>query len=133
MPHLELQGCNLRYTIDDHTDPWTKPETVLFVQGFTERAGVAAVGAALLARLSRSSHRPARLRRVGRVKRIRCPTLVVGTDTKHRGREVFESWQKTIPNSELVMLPVDGYHAAATDPDMTAKAVREFIDRHASR
>ena len=42
------------------------------------------------------------------IKRIRCPTLVIGTDTKHRGREVFESWQKTIPGSELVMLPVDG-------------------------
>jgi hypothetical protein len=29
------------------------------------------------------------------------------------------------------MLPVDGYHAAATDPDMTAKAVAAFIDKHA--
>jgi hypothetical protein len=64
------------------------------------------------------------------VKRISVPTLVIGTDTKHRGREVFESWQKTIPGSELVMLPVDGYHAAATDPDMTAEVVRRFIDRH---
>jgi pimeloyl-ACP methyl ester carboxylesterase len=65
------------------------------------------------------------------VKRIRCPTLVIGTDTARRGRDVFESWQKTIPNSELTMLPLDGYHAAATDPDMTARVTREFIDKHA--
>jgi len=65
------------------------------------------------------------------IKRIRCPTLVIGTDTKRRGRAVFESWQKTIPNSELVILPIDGYHAAATDPDMTAGVTREFVDRHA--
>ena len=63
------------------------------------------------------------------LKRIRCPALVVGTDTKRRGREVFERWQKTIPDSELVILPLDGYHAAATDPDMTAKVTREFIER----
>ena len=31
---------------------------------------------------------------------------MVGTDTQRRGRAVFESWQKTIPRSELVILPV---------------------------
>jgi hypothetical protein len=67
------------------------------------------------------------------IKRIRCPALVIGTDTGHRGRGVFESWQKTIPGSELVMLPLDGYHAAATDPDMTAAVTRTFIDKHAEQ
>ena len=57
-------------------------------------------------------------------------SLVIGTDTARRGREVFEGWQRTIPKSELVMLPLDGYHAAATNPDLTARTVREFIDRH---
>jgi pimeloyl-ACP methyl ester carboxylesterase len=261
MAHLELPDCKLYYALDDHTDAWTKPETVLFVHGFTEsteawrawvphfsrryrvlridqrgfgRSGavpadypltteryvedlVALIGKAgkgpvhvvagksggisvmVLAathpelvksltvicspvtppaaegwieemgrdgmqawarRTQRSrmgSHMPeagivwwsklmgktkvstahAYLRWVGAidiredVKRIRCPTLVIGTDTARRGREVFESWQKTIPNSELVMLPLDGYHAAATDPDMTARVTREFIDKHA--
>jgi hypothetical protein len=28
-----------------------------------------------------------------------------------------------------VILPLDGYHAAATDPDMTARITREFIER----
>lgn len=32
------------------------------------------------------------------------------------GRTVFESWQKTIPSSELVIVPIDGYHAAGPEP-----------------
>ncbi len=64
------------------------------------------------------------------IKRIQCPTLVIGTDTAHRGREVFEGWQKTIPNSELAIVPVDGYHAAGTAPDETARITLDFITRH---
>ncbi len=66
------------------------------------------------------------------VKRIRCPALVIGTDTARRGRAVFESWQSTIPGSELVMLPIDGYHAAGTDPDGTARVTLDFIVRHSA-
>ena len=36
MPFLELPDAKLYYEIDDHTDAWTTPETVLFVHGFTE-------------------------------------------------------------------------------------------------
>jgi hypothetical protein len=54
---------------------------------------------------------------------------VIGTDTARRGKEVFEGWQKTIPGSELAILPIDGYHAAGTDPDLTAKTTLEFIQR----
>jgi pimeloyl-ACP methyl ester carboxylesterase len=36
MPYLEAQDCSLFYTVDDHTDPWTRPDTVLLVHGFTE-------------------------------------------------------------------------------------------------
>ncbi len=64
------------------------------------------------------------------VKRITRPTLVIGTDTKHRGKSEFESWQKTIPNSEFKVIACDGYHAAGTDPEATAAAVLEFIGRH---
>ena len=260
MPHLELSDCRLFYTIDDHTDPWMRPDTVLFVHGFTEnteawrawiphfsrryrvvrmdqrgfgRSGPVARDFPLtteryvedLARLIRhmaegpvhvvggksggisvmmlAAMRPeltrtitvscspvtppkaegwieemerdgvrswakrtqrermgsrmpeagidwwsdmmggtalatvhAYLRWVGAIdiredlKRIRCPTLVIGTDTARRGRAEFEGWQKTIPDSELVMLPLDGYHAAATDPDATARVTLEFIARH---
>jgi len=263
MPTLDLPDCKLYYTVDDHTDPWTQPQTVLFVHGFTEtgeawrqwvphfsrryrvlridqrgfgRSGPVAadyplstqryvddlvqvitevakapvhvvagksggISAMVLAadhpglvrtltascspvtppaaqgwieqmeregmrawaaRTQRSrmgSRMPeagiawwsdlmgatavstahAYLRWVGAidiredVKRIACPTLVIGTETARRGREVFESWQKTIPRSALVMLPLDGYHAAATDPDLTAGVAREFIDKHAGK
>lgn len=36
MPFLDLPDCRLFHTIDDYTDPWTRPDTVLFVHGFTE-------------------------------------------------------------------------------------------------
>jgi len=262
MPFLDLPDCKLFYQVDDHTDPWTRPDTVLFVHGFTEnteawrawvphfsrsyrmvridqrgfgRSGAVPKDARFttelfvddLARVIRrvtdgpvhvvggksggisvmmlAATRPeltktitvccspvtppkaggwveemerdgvrswakrtqrermgsqmpaagiewwsdmmgqtalstvhAYLRWVGAVdirediKRIRCPTLVIGTDTARRGRSVFESWQKTIPGSELVMLPIDGYHAAGTDPDGTARVTLDFIARHAS-
>ena len=36
MPYLDLPDCKLHYKVDDHTDAWTRPDTVLFVHGFTE-------------------------------------------------------------------------------------------------
>ena len=260
MPYLDLPDCRLFYEADDYTDPWTRPDTVLFVHGFTENAeawrawvpyfsrryrvvridqrgfgqssavpkdypltterfveDVAAVirevaggpvhvvggksgGISVMmlaatrpelvktitvccspvtppkadgwaeemerdgvrswaARTQRErlgsrmsdegigwwsdmmgrtslSTVHAYLRWVGKIdirediKRIRCPVLVIGTDTARRGREVFENWQRTIPGSELVILPIDGYHAAGTDPDRTARVTLEFIERH---
>ena len=260
MPFLELPDCRLHYKVDDHTDPWTKPDTVLFVHGFTESteawrawvphfsrryrvlrvdlrgfglsspmpkdyplttqryvddlaqvirevAGgpVHVVGgksggisvmmlaatrpelvktisvscspvtppdaAGWIEEMERTSVRSWALRtqreRMGSrmpeagiawwsdmmgqtamstvhaymrwvgaidiredIKRIRCPVQVIGTDTGRRGKSVFESWQKTIPGSELVILPLDGYHAGGTDPDGTARATLEFIARH---
>lgn len=262
MPHLDLTDCKLFYTIDEHTDPWTRGESVLFVHGFTEtteawrawvphfsrryrvirfdqrgfgQSGAVAqdyplttelyvgdlasvirqvagepvhliggksggIAVSVLAakhpelvrtvtlccspvtppraegwldemerhgvrawakrtqRERMGNHMPeagiewwsdmmgrtalstahAYLRWVSAidiredVKRIRCPVLVIGTDTARRGRSVFESWQKTIPNSELVMLPLEGYHAAGTDPDGTARVTLDFISRRAT-
>lgn len=259
MPYLELPDCRLHYLVDDHTDPWRKAETVLFVHGFTEsteawrqwvphfsrhyrvlridqrgfglstpmakdyrvttqryvddlatvirelaggRAHIVGGKSGGISVMSLAAMRPelassiavlcspvtppdaagwldemerdgmrswakrtqrdrmgsrmpdagiewwselmgrtalstahAYLRWVSAIdirediKRIQCPTLVVGTDTRRRGREVFESWQKTIPNSKLCILPLDGYHAGATDPDLTAGVVRDFIAR----
>lgn len=262
MPYIERPDCRLFYTIDDHTDAWTRPETVLFVHGFTEtteawrawvphfsrryrviridqrgfgRSGavpadyslttelyvedlaamirqvagepVHVVGgksggisvlmlAASCPELTRTitvscspvtapkaegwieemerngvrtwAKRTQRERMGSRmpeagiewwsdmmgatalstvhaylrwvsaidiredITRIRRPTLVIGTDTARRGRAVFESWQKTIPNSELAILPIDGYHAAGSDPDTTAQVTLDFIARHAA-
>jgi len=36
MPYLALQTARLFYKIDDFTDPWLQPETILFVHGFPE-------------------------------------------------------------------------------------------------
>ena len=258
MPYLELTDCNLFYTIDDHTDAWTKPETVLFVHGFTEtseawrawvphfsrryrmvridqrgfgRSGAVAkefplttelfvddlvrvinqvsphepvhvvggksggISVAVLAatrpdlvktltlassivtaptaegwidhmerhgmrswarktmRNRLGSKMPERgidwwvdlmgatavstahayLRWVGAidiredVKRIKCPTLVIGTHAAGKDRDALSAWQKTIPGSELVIVPIDGYHAAGTDPDATAQVTLDFI------
>jgi pimeloyl-ACP methyl ester carboxylesterase len=262
MPYFDVKDCRLHYKVDDHTDPWTKPDTVLFVHGFTEnteawrawvphfsrryrvvrldqrgfgQSGPVAKDYPLttelyvddLARLIRhvaqgpvhvvggksggisvmalAATRPelvktitvscspvtapnaagwveeierdgvrswakrtqrdrmgSRMPEAGidwwsdlmgatavptfhaymrwvaaidireNIKRIRCPTLVIGTDTARRGKAVFEGWQKTIPNSELAILPIDGYHAAGTDPDATARVTLDFIARHAS-
>ena len=64
------------------------------------------------------------------ITRIRCPTLVIGTNAAGKDRETLSAWQKTIPASELVILPIDGYHAAGTDPDGAAAATLDFIARH---
>jgi pimeloyl-ACP methyl ester carboxylesterase len=41
MPYLKLDGqFRLHYRIEDHTDPWTQPETVIFVHGFCENSNV---------------------------------------------------------------------------------------------
>jgi 3-oxoadipate enol-lactonase len=67
------------------------------------------------------------------IKRIRCPALIIGTDTARRSKTEFESWQKTIPGSELALIPVDGYHAAGSEPDRTAEVTLDFISRHSAR
>ena len=259
MPYLESPESRLYYQVDDSTDPWTKPETVLFVHGFTEtgeawrawvphfsrryrmiridqrgfgRSGAVAkdfplttalfvddlvriinhvagepvhvvggksggISVAVLAatrpdlvrtitlassivsppsadgwidhmerhgmrswaratmRKRMGSRMPERgidwwvdlmgetavstahayLRWVGAidiredVKRIKCPTLVIGTNAAGKDRDSLSAWQKTIPDSELEILPIDGYHAAGSDPDAAAKLTLEFLSR----
>jgi 3-oxoadipate enol-lactonase len=36
MPYFDTGDCRLFYEIDDYTDPWTTPEAVLLIHGFTE-------------------------------------------------------------------------------------------------
>jgi 3-oxoadipate enol-lactonase len=59
--------------------------------------------------------------------KLRCPVLVVTSDSPRRPIATVAAWQKTIPNSRLVTVPGDGYHAAATEPDACAKALAAFI------
>lgn len=62
--------------------------------------------------------------------RIRCPTLVITTEGSALGTvEATRNWQEKIPNSQLLVLPGDSYHVAATDPDLCVEATIEFIAR----
>jgi pimeloyl-ACP methyl ester carboxylesterase len=67
------------------------------------------------------------------LEQIKCPVLVIGTDSPRRTKSEFETYQKRIPNSELVVIPVDGYHAAGADPDSCACITLDFLRRHSAR
>jgi 3-oxoadipate enol-lactonase len=61
---------------------------------------------------------------------IACPSLVITTDGSGLGSvESVREWQKAIPRSELMVVPGDSYHVAATHPEACARAVVEFIRR----
>jgi 3-oxoadipate enol-lactonase len=62
--------------------------------------------------------------------RIQCPTLVITTEGSALGSvETTRQWQQTIPRSELLVLPGDSYHVAASDADRCAEATLAFIER----
>jgi 3-oxoadipate enol-lactonase len=62
--------------------------------------------------------------------RIQCPTLVITTEGSALGSvEATRKWQRMIPNSELLVLPGDSYHVAASDADRCAHETRAFIER----
>ena len=63
--------------------------------------------------------------------KIACPTLVITTENSGLGSVAeTRAWQQQIPNSELVVLPGDSYHVAATHADQAAAATLAFIARH---
>ena len=69
----------------------------------------------------------------GDLPNIRCPAQVITTQNNPMySVDVIRAWQQKIPNSELLVLPADGYHVAATAPVECARAMRDFIARHKS-
>ena len=65
--------------------------------------------------------------------KIACPTLVITTeDSGLASVEETRAWQQTIRQSELLVLPGNSFHAAASDADSCAQATLEFIGRHRS-
>ncbi len=67
------------------------------------------------------------------VPKIACPTLVITTEGSGLASvEETRAWQQTIPDSELLVLPGNSYHVAASDAERCAQATREFISRHAA-
>ena len=63
---------------------------------------------------------------------LKCPMLVITTQESGLASVAqTRAWQEQVPHSELVVLPGDSFHAAATDPDVCAHALLSFIKRHA--
>ena len=62
--------------------------------------------------------------------RIRCPTLIVGNDSRRRGLALFREHVSRIPVAELAVIEDEGYHVAAVAPDACARATRAFLARH---
>ena len=48
--------------------------------------------------------------------KIACPTLVITTEESGLGSvEETRAWQRTIPDSELLVIPGNSFHVAASD------------------
>jgi 3-oxoadipate enol-lactonase len=61
---------------------------------------------------------------------IRCPTLVITTDGSGLASVAeTRAWQQQIANSELLVLPGDSYHVAASHAERCAEATLDFIER----
>jgi len=64
------------------------------------------------------------------VPQIACPTLVITTEGSGLATvDETRAWHQTIPDSELLVLPGDSYHVAASDAAQCAQATLEFIER----
>jgi len=62
---------------------------------------------------------------------IRCPTLVVTTENSGLASVAeTRAWQRQIANSDLLVLPGDSYHVAASHADRVAAATLDFIARN---
>jgi 3-oxoadipate enol-lactonase len=65
------------------------------------------------------------------VPKIHCPTLVITTNGSGLASvDETRAWQRQIPNSELLVLPGDSYHVAATHAERCAAATLEFIAKN---
>ena len=62
--------------------------------------------------------------------KIACPTLVVTTEESGLATvAATRAWQEQIKGSELVVLPGNSYHVAATHADQSARATLDFLAR----
>ncbi len=60
--------------------------------------------------------------------KITSPALLLTNENNNLvSHEAFEEWRSKLPNGELVIMPVDGFHIAASHPDECAEIVMRFI------
>jgi len=63
--------------------------------------------------------------------KIACPALVITTEGSGLATvEETRAWQQAIRNSELLVMPGNSFHVAASDAERCAQATLDFIDRH---
>ena len=59
---------------------------------------------------------------------IKVPALVIaGESSVLAPMDVFESWQRSIPDSKLVVIPCKAYHLAAVRPGECISALFDFL------
>jgi pimeloyl-ACP methyl ester carboxylesterase len=64
------------------------------------------------------------------VPKIACPTLVITTEGSGLASvDETRAWQQTIRDSELLVVPGDSFHVAASDAEQCAQATLELIQR----
>ena len=62
--------------------------------------------------------------------KIACPTLVLTTESGRRSDSELAAYREGLARAEFVKIPIDGYHAAGSVPDESARATLEFMQRH---
>ena len=63
--------------------------------------------------------------------KIQCPTLVITSEESGLGTVAeTRAWQQQIATSELLVLPGNSYHVAASHAEEAARATLGFIERH---
>jgi 3-oxoadipate enol-lactonase len=68
------------------------------------------------------------------IPKIACPTLVITTDESGLASvEETRAWQQAIPSSELLVIPGNSYHVAASDAEHCARVTLDFIARRGQR
>lgn len=67
------------------------------------------------------------------LKHITCPVLALTTRSPYRRKAEVDAYRKFIKNVEIKIIPTDGYHAAGADPDNSARATLDFLNRHGGR
>ena len=62
---------------------------------------------------------------------VKCPALVLTTSAPRRAysRSDLEVYRQKLPHAEIVALPGDGYHVAASYPEECARVVLDFLAR----
>ena len=148
MPTLHIPpNLDLHYLVDDYNDPWRTPETILLLHGNAE-SSVAWYGWAPRLAQHYRVVRPD-MRGFGASTPMprdfvwtldiliddfcTCPTLVITTEGSGLASvDETREWQQLMPDSELLVLPGDSYHVAASDAAQCAQATLEFIERRGS-